>query len=353
MFHPKDDAISIMHHGRDRGRLLPRVYEGHQRSCGNHLLPHEQFKFARQAAKVLETLQQDTFIQADSILRYLDLDLVDSPEFIFDHARLVAAVEEVRAMPEALTQANRDWLLGRGVTPGQLSKFRDIRQLTTREARIVLGAEIHPALQRWVGTTTPEGVLWPWTLGHGTYVRLLSTVPKLKFGASVPLLHVGTNLGQLPCPDKGYLVWLVEGLFDGLALDSTLQTFCTPSSGTWSELQLFTLVSLLRQHHVAGLVVAHDNDRVGHKENLFLWSVLRQWWPVHFVCYPKGVKDMSELICRDGCHPRSLKFSNPEQAAEAYLALPSQGVVDFDIYLDHRQASYSNDRYQWQVASGR
>lgn len=347
VFHPQNDALSIVHHGRDRGRLLPLVYHKHQWDCGNRLLPHEEFKLATESAKTLAAFPDDTFIRADSILPYLDLDQVDCPDFLFDYSQLVDEVDSIRAQPSVLAPANRAWLLGRGVTHRQLEQFRDIGQIGSRQGRIVLGAEIHPALQRWVGCTTPEGVLWPWTVGHGAFVRLLSTVPKLKFGASVPLLHVGTNLEWLTCPAEGHDVWLVEGLFDGLALDRSGHAFCTPSSGSWSELQLFVLVSIMRQHHVRRVIVAHDNDRVGLKENLFLWAVLRQRWPVEFVSYPSGVKDMAELVCRDGRHPSSLNFISPEQAAEAFLALPPKGLVDYDVYLDHRQASYSNDNYQW------
>jgi len=94
-------------------------------------------------------------------------------------------------------------------------------------------------------------------------------------------------------------------------------------------------------------VVAHDNDRVGLKENLFLWSVLRKWAPVDIFLYPPFAKDMSELICKHHQDPRNIGPADPITVAEHYLSRPYEQLVDFDVYLDHRNTAYSNDRYQW------
>lgn len=348
---PSENAISIVHHGRDRDRLLNLVYQGHERECGDLLLPGERFEVAQRAIcclKALRKIAPDTHIRAESILKYIDVTKANAPDFLFDRAELTKLVKYARHQPAYQLDAQAaDWLLGRGVTHEQLGQFRSISQFEAKRTRVVLGAEIHPALQEWVGQAKPEGVIWPWTLGYGTFVRLLSTVPKLKFGASVPLLHIASNVDELPEPTEGHRVWLVEGLFDGLALDRLRLPFCAPSSGTWSEVQLFVLISHLRRMAVKEIVAAHDNDRVGLLENLFLAAFLGQWWPVRCFCYPPGVKDMAELVCREKQNPADLPLAEMADIMERFLQTEYKPLVDYDLYLDHRQTAYSNSNYAW------
>jgi hypothetical protein len=348
--HPQESAISIIHHGRDRRKLLPLVYENHGSDFGNELTQSEFQKLARRALRAVDTLtpQDDTVIRADSILKYLDLAKVDSLEFLYTFNDIQAAVYRLWSKPPQLEPEERQWLKARGVIERQLEHFRSFSQVESRQDRISLGIEVHPAIQEWVGQTTPKGVAYPATGAHGTIVgchlRFLSTVPKIKFGASCPLVHLSTNIFTLGGGDG---VWLVEGIFDGLALDRLELPYVSPSSGTWSSEQLSNLISFLRHVRPPRVYAAHDGDRVGLKENLFLWSVLQEEFKVEVFLYPPSIKDMAELVCKHHKDPRDIGSSDAITVAEHYLAQPYEPVVDFDRYLDHRNSAYSNDRYQW------
>jgi hypothetical protein len=288
-------------------------------------------------------------IRADSILKYIDMDRVDAPEFLYTFQAVQEAMHRLWLKPPELAEEDRAWLSARGVTSGQLDLFRSFSQVGSRADRIVLGMEIHPALQRWIGDATPRGVALAASGANGTmtgcHLRFLSTVPKVKFGSSCPLVHISSNVYWT---STGNGLWLVEGIFDGLALDKLGIAYASPSSGTWSAEQLQVALSLIKTRKPAFVVCAHDRDRVGLKENLFLWSVLRTFHEdVRIFLYPAGVKDMSELVCKHHEDPRLLGFENPEKVADLYLAMPYERLVNFDTYLEHRNTAYSNDRYLW------
>jgi len=353
-----DDALSIIHHGRNRAKLLELVYRGHECDHGDGLLPHEKFTLADKAAAAIARLtpDDDTKLDRQSVAKYIDLEKVDSPDFIYGYEDVIDAV--LSHTSNNLEPELRDWLIDRGVTEEQVRSFRSFSQVRSRRHRIYLGIEVHPALQKWVGCSRPKGIMMS-AFGcdgalSGVHLRMLSTVPKIKFGASVPLLHVSSNVWCCPrlythAPDfePGMDVWLVEGIFDGLALDRVGKHYFSPSSGTWSCEQLFILVSQLRRCKPGRVICAHDNDRVGLKENLFLWSVLRPEFQTEIFAYPKGVKDMSELVCKHRSDPTSGSLVNAEKVAEQYLAMPYKPVVQFDHYLDFRNSAYNNDRYAW------
>lgn len=346
--HPQESAISIVHHGRDREKLLPIVYANHVQEHGNTLGPRDELFLSRRALKVMAGLtpRDETKIRADSILKYIDLDKVEAPGFLYTFTEVEAAVARLwRKRPE-LEDDITGWLLGRGVTEAQLGRFRSFSQVGSRADRIALGIEIHPAIKRWIGDGPLRGVAYP--SGRGCHLRFLSTVPKVKFGASVPLLHVSSNISFTgPEALAKYGLWIVEGIFDGLALDRLGIPYCAPSSGTWSAEQLSILVSTIRLNSPSAVILAHDRDRVGLKENLFLWSVLQEEAITRIFLYPEGVKDMAELVCKHGLDPRDIGPSDPLAVAELYLATPYEPLVDFDRYLDHRNTAYSNDRYAW------
>jgi hypothetical protein len=91
--HPSESVLSIIHHGRDRDRLMALVYDQHKRDCGNWLMPHEEFDVSQRALAAAEKLTppDDTRIRADSVIKYVDLDLIDSPGFLYDGHKIMAA----------------------------------------------------------------------------------------------------------------------------------------------------------------------------------------------------------------------------------------------------------------------
>lgn len=346
----QEAAISIVHHGRDRTRLLPCVYEGHRADFGNLIPPWEEYSIAVKGLKATARLtpKNDTKVAASSILRYVDISKVLNEDFIYTYDDIQEAVSELWAKDPALDPAAKTWLLGRGVTEQQLHMFRSFDQIQDYRRRVCLGVQIHPALESWIGHSVPAGVAYP-GVGKGgkmvgCHLRFLSTVPKVKFGASCPLVHISSNVFTADCRNG---VWLVEGLFDGLALDRLGLAYAAPSSGAWSSEQLGALISFLREKKPPVVYLAHDRDRVGAKENLILFSLLSEEFNVRLFLYPEGIKDMSELVCKHRLDPRRIEPVSVEHLVRFYLSLPYQSLVDFDIYLDHRNTAYSNDRYNW------
>lgn len=353
-----DEALSIIHHGRDREKLIERCYHQHELAHGSNLNLAEKQAVANKALAAMARLtpHDETKLNRQSVAQYIDLTKVEDYEFVYGYDDVIDAV--LNNTSNDLELSIRDWLIDRGVTQEQVRSFRSFSQVRRRKERIALGIEIHPAIQKWVGCSTPQGVMMT-AFGidgaiSGVHLRMLSTVPKIKFGASIPLLHIASNVWRYQrlyfhaAPfQAGDDVWLVEGIFDGLALDTLGLHYFSPSSGTWSCEQLFSLISQLRKCKPGRVICAHDNDRVGMKENLFLWSVLKPEFQTEIFVYPPNVKDMSELICKHRSNPSEFLLANAERYAEKFLSLPYKPVIDFDHYLDFRNSAYSNDRYAW------
>lgn len=305
-------------------------------------------QYALQAYGLL-TPPDDTRVRKASIVPYIDESKIDAPDFLYSHKVVTTAMQRLMAQPPALHDNVKDWewLINRGVTEKQLKKFRHFQQVEVAVDRIALGITIHPALSAWINEY-PMGFVYPAYDFNGqvvgNHLRFLSTVPKIKFGSACPLLFVSHNIE--PESDVKRL-WLVEGIFDGLAIDKCGGFYMCPSSGNWSAEQLWTLMAWLRQHPWVEVALAHDSDRVGVKENLLLYSVLtRMGHQVKIYCYPSGAKDMAEVVNKLNI-PLETTWVDVETYAEIYLKMPYDRVIDFDHYLNHRNTAYSNSRYQW------
>lgn len=290
----------------------------------------------------------ETRVRASSMLPLIDLDMVDDPAFVYGQSEIEETLTSIFSQPVNLSTWEQQWLLDRGVIRRQLEDFRSFSAVTDLRQRIVSGIEIHPALQRWIGFSTPTGVLYPARNPSGKILgchgRLFNTVPKIKFSSACPLVYVSSNLHRKLGQKT---LWFVEGVFDGLALDRYDQQFVAPSSGYWMAEQLITAVAWALECGIETIICAHDRDRVGTKENLVLGSSLGRWFNIEFVSYPDDSKDMSEYVCKNGRDPQTLPRTDLKSTVSYYLSLPYQKVVDFDAYLDHRNTAYSTENYRW------
>lgn len=342
-----DTALSILHHGRDRDKLLPRMNRWCQGASFTEMFSQAN-EFALQAYRLL-TPPDDTRVDAETIKPYINEKFIDDDQFLYSYKSVVVAMERVMATQER-TGDPEDWawLAHRGVTYEQMKEFRHFNSVETGHDRIALGITIHLALADWI-TGCPTGFIYPAYDFNGrlvgNHLRFLSTVPKIKFGSACPQLFVSHNIKPGSVVKR---LWLVEGVFDGLAVDKCGEFYMSPSSGNWSAEQMWTLMAWMRRHPEVEVALAHDSDRVGVKENLLLFSVLsRMGYKTKIYCYPSGAKDIAEVVNKLNV-PLEPTWVDPEAYAEIYLKMPYKRIISFNHYLDHRNTAYSNSRYHWQ-----
>ena len=356
-----DAAAEILHHGRNRVRLMANAAADVD-AIGFEFADVTAAAPGLLAAEMIDraiTPKDETVVSIRSIYDEIDWDAPAEDYESYGPSEISSALAEYVSRPEASALRDgelRGWLNARGVGDDQIEKWNvlSVRAIDDERARIVMGAEIHPALRRWIGHATPSGAIFPTPDENGRpigcFCRFLSTVPKVKFGASIPGMHVMTNVVKGEDVDA---VFFVEGVFDALAVEGMGESgwrFATPSSGAWTPEQIaiaLRRISLARRP--PAIVMAHDMDRVGAKTNAVVGACFRALgYRVEFAEWD-GAKDLAELAYRDGRRKiaerlRIVKFSD---VIRRYNAAKYERVVDYSAYLDNRHASYSNSNYAW------
>jgi hypothetical protein len=345
-----ESEIEILHHNRNRPLILDL---GTDADLGITISKERKEELTLRTCAVdhFVTPPDDTKILFKSISQYIDPSRCADSQYVYPPSEVSRVASGLKP---GLEKETLKWVLGRGVTEEQVERFglTDAASLAELEDRIKTGISIHPALQEWIGQEWPGGIVFPTADLNGrvlgTFCRLLSTVPKMKFSAGVPGAYLYTNAGRRYAPKqaRGGVIWLVEGVFDGLAADRAGGLFISPSSGFWSFEQLFALDSYLSVISPDEVVCAFDNDRVGSKNNLLATVGLAEY-NCTIARYPDRIKDMSELVCKHGLGLDAIGRMNGEEALNHYRSFKYEPLVNYDIYLGNRQASYSNDNYRW------
>lgn len=356
-----ENSSEILHHGRDREALVEIASQPEWSDITEYdislLSEIEQGFIAAYFMQLKLTPKDETVVSIASILKEVDFDKeAEATEFSnYTPKEIQDALNRYQHCSAIKNPELKSWLNGRGVTDEQIEKYQmlDMFAIDDRRARICLGVEIHPVLQRWIGHSHPLGIIIPTKNENGEFngchCRFLSTVPKVKFGAAIPTMHIQTNLKKGDYPEA--LVF-VEGVFDGLAIESSSPewNFISPSSGFWTPEQIF--ITYKRIKHLKGktkLIMAHDMDRVGLKTSLIvgaLFAVLG--FDIEFAEWNSEFKDPAELIFKGHRDfKNSVVFISPQDMIKKYNSKPYQPVVEYSSYLDHRHASYNNLNYSW------
>lgn len=370
-----EDIAECLHHNRNRPAIIEKVFTPENYSFLGMSLSDERAGKALTAffiAHAMLTPIDETCVVL-KLSDYLDEDIAKSDTShiygLQDSADAVWQLTERLPATSAIhNDSLREWLNGRGVSDDQILKYELIdlkwaRKLLDDKSKAACGASIHPALRRWVGEDmapgwVPDGVMTPVRNINGLIIgchnRLLSTVPKMKFCSSIPNLLLFHNLNRLSSErDTTQSIFIVEGVFDGLAMETLGCNFIAPSTGYWTPEQLLLLVSMLDNFPNATIIPFFDRDRVGIKSNLALHRMLTSLGFKTELAYFANlqsdvvIKDPAQAIHQYKLDRSYIMFSTRENMLEYYKSLPHEHYKQYDAYLSNRHASYSNDNYNW------
>lgn len=325
-------VIELLHHNRDIDYITSELFNPY-----DILSPMEVMCIAAHVDNVQEKMPQyKAQIKIQDLGALLDMSAVHDQSFVYTKKEVEEVMENADFHIDPGT-VEWDFLIHRGVTPSQINKFHlgSTRNLTLRE-RIVCGSKIHPAVRKRVDVDDELGILFPvyeWGEPVGCIVRMLNTLPGLKFSGTCSGLTLPRNFDESKRIDD---IWLVEGIFDAMALDrdDPDTAWVTPSSGYLTGEQIYKLYKLLRDTG-AKLHILLDNDGVGLYNSLLISSYFNKNSVIHF---PNTGKDVAEAICRDGARIGDFKEVSREEVKARYTekikTIPE--TYDYNAYEEHR-----------------
>lgn len=344
------NQIEILHHNRDRKALIEKSFEINKERWFNFELEDiGKWLFKGLLIQQQLTPKDETKMNFKDIEQYLDFSKVSDKNYIYSLTDTQRSLN--KHINFGCNEKDTAWLLNRGVTQEQIEKHNliSMSNFIDEKDRIVAGINIHPALQDWVHQEWPEGVVVPTYNLNGELIgchnRFLSTVPKIKFGSSIPNLLLFTNLRY----GKTYKrIFIVEGVFDALALETQIDkddAYISPSTGYWEPEHWLLLCSYLNQFS-STIIPLFDNDRVGLKGNILLYKSFQE--RSKLFDYPDGPKDVSEMFFKYKMNISDFKDILINDLIIKYKNKEYKKEVTYEVYLDNRHASYSNDNYGWQ-----
>lgn len=326
-------VIELLHHNRDIETLTSMLFDPRE------ILSGVEIAFlSKHIDSVQEQMPQyKAQIKVKDLSDLLSLEKLNDPTFLYTRAEVEEIVSGASFYIDEGT-VEWDFLIHRGVTPEQIEKFHlgSTRNLSRIE-RVVCGSKIHPAVRKHVDIEDELGIVFPVIeLGRptGCIVRMLNTLPGLKFSGTCSGLTMPRNFDEREIVED---VYLVEGIFDAMALDhdNPNTAWVTPSSGYLTAEQIFKLYALIRDHKVKRLHILLDNDGVGLYNSLLISSYFNKIAVINQV---NTGKDVAEAICRDGATLSDFKEVSRENIREQYLeklkTIPE--TYDYNAYEEHR-----------------
>jgi len=357
-----DNVIQIMHHNRSRNELIDnmsdRLTDMMNEKIAIALLNFNNFY-------TMLTPDNETKVIIDHYKTYVDEDIaINDTSCIYDirdtKEAIVLLLKDYIFTSAINNPVLKHWLNGRGVSDTQILQWKliDLNHLKdySIKQRNATGATIHPALRNWIpeektNNWVPEGIMIPvFDLDNnviGCHNRFLSTVPMMKFASSVPNFHLFTDLRRNYKVKK---IYIVEGVFDALAIDSLCDRqigWIAPSTGFWTEEQLINLIYMLQHFPDTEVITMFDNDRVGSKSNILLYKTLNSIGIKTKIAGFEVGKDPAEAICKFQKNLTDVKIREVKDVLDVYKLTPYEEYRPFEMYMDSRHASYSNDNYQW------
>ncbi len=199
--------------------------------------------------------------------------------------------ESVDSTIGKFSNIEQKFLYERGITDEVLSKHKlgGLSFIQDHDILVKLNASLHPLLHNIINPDLDtNGILIPLYKNDklvNCAIRRISDEGKMKYNLTVPDIDVW----GLSNSDE---VWICEGLFDMMALQTKGLNAISVSSAMWSTIQLYKLLET--KPKVINILC--DNDQVGYKTGAILnkffnlYGIRNQTW----VC--QNGKDAAEII---------------------------------------------------------
>lgn len=267
---------------------------------------------------------------------------IDATEFVETFADPSYGPEDVEACGSALSAANvdllagcpeMDWLQSRKIGLDVVGKY-GIGRLASIPTEMLetIGATCHPALANLLNTEIGPGVVIPlWEGGRliNVTVRRIDDLGKLKYTQACPDVSVW-GLGSVV---SGKPVWMVEGLFDMMAMHSIGESACSVSGAMWSGPQLYYLLRKLAEAEPSEVRILADNDQPGLRCARILCEILKLYGVLASTWLANG-KDAAEHVFEMGMGTAEMSKT---EITDVMVASAADTSFNFTNYLKSRK----------------
>ncbi len=197
----------------------------------------------------------------------LSLIDIDSEDIQIYPNNLYSLSKKIKNSIGKFNDKESKFLMDRKIPNNVIKKWKifGLSNITNKEDQIIIGATVHPILNKILIDGIDEGgICIPLFNSDGELencsIRRISDVGKLKYTLAVPDIPIWG------LKKKSNEIWITEGIFDMISLNNVGLESCTPSSAVWSGIQLYKLLST-NPHKINVFV---DNDMVGLKNGAIL-----------------------------------------------------------------------------------
>lgn len=192
-----------------------------------------------------------------------------------------------------LSGNEKEFLLNRGIGDNIINKWKlgGLSNITEYDDLKILNSTVHPVLSDIIEDGSEGGgVIIPlFSSGEliNCAIRKISDVGKLKYSLACPDVDIWGIEGI-----EGKDIWITEGLFDMMALDSIGIKCVSVSSAMWLAIQIYKLIKA----NPSSVTIFCDNDNVGLRTGYILKEILEVYGIETKTVISECCKDAAEMI---------------------------------------------------------
>ncbi len=201
----------------------------------------------------------------------IDLDM-DCEDVLFNPIDIKKLTKDIKNKSNKFNKIEKDYLIKRGITKSIIEKWNILGLSKIKKSDLeIIGAKVHPILKKiLVDGIDGGGILIP--LFNEKDELINCCIRKI----SIENTDKKTLKYTLSCPDidiwksnnvkENDEIYITEGIFDMIAIESLGYPCVTCSSAVWSGIQLYKLLEI----KPSKINIFSDNDKIGLKNSATL-----------------------------------------------------------------------------------
>jgi hypothetical protein len=257
------------------------------------------------------------------------LDLTSDDIYVYPND-IKSVTQEVIDSNTNIQNPELDYLINvRKFSMNMVNEWRlgSLSTITNHRTLEIINATSHPILRSILSDGIEEGgiiiPLFKDDVLINCAIRKISSSGKLKYGLACTDIHIWGS-DDITNED----IWIVEGLFDMMALRNIGLKAVSVSSAIWSGIQLYKLINLTPK----SITIFCDNDRVGLKIGYILCKI--------FTYFDLPCRTVVSSKCKDADEHFTLKGLGMDSITDLEITIDMVNKLEdsFDIldYLKNR-----------------
>jgi hypothetical protein len=229
--------------------------------------------------------------------RYVEIqkkEILETEEDIIIYPNAIQNLKDkILLAHKNLCGIEKEYLINRGINDNIISKWKlgGLSTITNYSDLKILNATVHPILKNLIEDGIEGGGIIIPLFESGRLIncaiRKISDVGKLKYSLACPDIDIW-GIEDV----KGKDIWITEGLFDMMAMNSIGLKSVSVSSAMWSGIQLYKLI----ESNPNSINIFCDNDNVGLRTGYILSKILNVYGIETKTFISECCKDASEMI---------------------------------------------------------